>query len=112
MTRRDIPVPPRTPRRTAIVRSMSRRLAILITTLAGVALSAGVVLAARPADVPPAAAGPGLTRASEAAGRTVPVVTTGGAPTIDQKGTDEDAQDPSAPDEEVEDAGTHTGDAA
>jgi hypothetical protein len=57
------------------VHRITRHLRGLLVALATLALSAGVVLAARPASVeaPAAAAGDGLTRASEAAGKIVPV---------------------------------------
>ncbi len=79
---------------------LTRHLRGLLVALATLALSAGVVLAARPASVeaPPAAAADGLSIASEAAGKTVPVrseqVT---LPDADED-TDEDA--PEADDEE------------
>lgn len=54
---------------------LTRHLRGLVVALATLALSAGVVLAARPASVeaPPAAASDGLTVAAEAAGKIVPV---------------------------------------
>jgi len=57
------------------VHRLTRHLRGLLVALATLVLTTGVVLAARPASVeaPPAAAGDGLTRASEAAGKTVPV---------------------------------------
>jgi hypothetical protein len=88
---------------------MSRRLVVLLAALSSLALSAGLVLAARPAAVPPAAATPGLTRASDAAGKTVPVVTTVGAPTTHDADPDEDTQDESAPDQDAKE--TETGEA-
>ena len=58
-----------------IVHRLTRHLRGLLVALAALVLTAGAVLAARPASVeaPPDAAGDGLTRASEAAGKTVPV---------------------------------------
>jgi len=79
------------------VHRITRHLRGLLVALATLALSAGVVLAARPASVeaPPAAAGDGLTRASEAAGKVVPVQPA--APAVPE--TDEDeAGDEGAPD--------------
>jgi hypothetical protein len=57
------------------VHRFTRHLRGLLVALATLALSAGVVLAARPASVeaPPAAAADGLTVASQASGTTVPV---------------------------------------
>jgi hypothetical protein len=56
----------------------------LLVALAAVALSAGVVLAARPVSAPAAHADAGLERASQAAGKTVPVtVQTPTAPDAD-----------------------------
>lgn len=53
---------------------LTRHLRGLLVALATLVLSAGVVLAARPtSSEAPAAAGDGLTHASEAAGKTVPV---------------------------------------
>ena len=54
---------------------LTRHLRGLLVALATLALTTGVVLAARPASVeaPAAAAADGLTRASDAAGKTVPV---------------------------------------
>ena len=54
---------------------LTRHLRGLLVALATLALSAGVVLAARPTSVeaPPAAAADGLSVAAEAAGKTVPV---------------------------------------
>lgn len=76
---------------------ITRNLRGLLVALGTLALSAGMVLAARPASVeaPPAAAGDGLTRASEAAGKIVPVQPE--APAVLE--ADEDATgDDSAPD--------------
>jgi hypothetical protein len=58
------------------VHRLTRHLRGLLVALATLALSAGVVLAARPTSVeaPPAAAADGLSIASGAAGKTVPVV--------------------------------------
>jgi hypothetical protein len=57
------------------VHRLTRHLRGLLVALAALVLTTGAVLAARPASVeaPPAAAGDGLTRASEAARKTVPV---------------------------------------
>jgi hypothetical protein len=57
------------------VHRFTRHLRGLLVALATLALSAGVVLAARPASVeaPPAQAADGLKIASEASGQTVPV---------------------------------------
>lgn len=71
-------------------RLMSRARGLLVA-LAVLALSAGIVLAGRPATAPPAAAAGGLERASEASGKTVPVA----APDADAPATDEDADEDS-----------------
>ena len=73
----------------------------LLVALATLALSAGVVLAARPASVeaPAAAAGDGLDRASEAAGKIVPVQPE--APAVPEADEDEDV-DESVPDADEE----------
>jgi hypothetical protein len=57
------------------VHRFTRHLRGLLVALATLALSAGVVLAARPASVeaPPAAAADGLSTATEVSGKTVPV---------------------------------------
>ena len=76
----------------------TRYLRGLLVALATLALSAGMVLAARPASVeaPPAAAPPpaadhGLSTASEAAGKTVPVREDGAAvPDADEDAPDAD----------------------
>ena len=67
-------------------RRLSRHLRGLLVALTAIALSAGVVLAARPSTAPPAAATPGLTRAADAAGKTVPVAAE--APTAPDEGTE------------------------
>jgi hypothetical protein len=56
------------------VHRLTRHLRGLLVALATLALSAGVVLAARPTSVeaPPAAAADGLATATEASGKTVP----------------------------------------
>ncbi len=76
---------------------ITRNLRGLLVALATLALSAGVVLAARPASVaaPAAAAGDGLTRASEAAGKIVPVEPDAAA--VPEADEDEEGDD-SAPD--------------
>jgi hypothetical protein len=57
------------------VHRLTRHLRGLLVALAALALSAGVVLAARPTSVeaPPAAAGDGLSTATQASGQDVPV---------------------------------------
>ena len=84
---------------------LTRHLRGLLVALATLVLTTGVVLAARPASVeaPPAAAGDGLTRASEAAGKPVPVrPATPAAPEADED-VDEDVDEnvPEAGEEEV-----------
>jgi hypothetical protein len=71
------------------VHRFTRHVRGLLVALATLALSAGVVLAARPTSVeaPPAAAADGLSVASEAAGKTVPV----GAEQVTLPEVDEDA---------------------
>ena len=72
---------------------LTRHLRGLLVALATLALSAGVVLAARPASVeaPAAAAADGLTIASQASGKTVPVrADEAAAPAVDAN-ADEDA---------------------
>jgi hypothetical protein len=74
------------------VHRLARHLRGLLVALATLALSAGLVLAARPTTVeaPPAAADDGLTRASEASGTTVPVRAEAPAlPEVDEE-TDEE----------------------
>lgn len=81
----------------------------LLVALATLALSAGVVLAARPASVeaPAAAAGEGLTRTSEAAGKIVPVRPE--APAVPGADEDEDVdEDVPDGDDEEEDADPST----
>ena len=75
-----------------IVHRITRHLRGLLVALATLALSAGVVLAARPASVeaPAAAAGDGLDRASEAAGKIVPVQPE--APAVPEADEDEDEE--------------------
>ena len=84
---------------------ITRHLRGLLMALAVLALTAGVVLAARPASVeaPAAAAGDGLDRASQAAGKVVPVRPE--APVVPGADENEDVDDnvPDA-DEEEEDA--------
>ena len=79
-------------------RRLSRHLRGLLVALTAIALSAGVALAARPSSAPPAAATPGLTRAADAAGKTVPVVVE--APAVPEEGTE--APDPSTADEDAD----------
>ena len=80
---------------------LTRHLRGLLVALAALVLTTGAVLAARPASVeaPPDAAGDGLTRASEAAGKTVPVRPAPAAPEVDE---DEDGDEnvPEADEEE------------
>ena len=82
----------------------TRQLRGLLVALAALAISAGVVLAARPASVeaPAAAAGDGLDRASEAAGKILPVRPE--APAVPAVDDDEDV-DESAPDGDEEEEG-------
>jgi hypothetical protein len=84
---------------------ITRHLRGLLVALATLALSAGVVLAARPASVeaPAAAAEDGLTRAADAAGKIVPVQPD--APAVPEADEDEDV------DESVPDADEEEGDA-
>jgi hypothetical protein len=84
------------------VHRLTRHLRGLLVALAALAISAGVVLAARPASVeaPAAAAGDGLDRASEAAGKVLPVRPE--APAVPEADEDEDV-DESAPDADEED---------
>jgi len=83
------------------VHRFTRNVRGLLVALAALTLSAGVVLAARPASVeaPPAAAGDGLTQASEAAGKIVPVHPE--APAVSEADEDEDS-DESIPDADEE----------
>lgn len=76
---------------------LTRHLRGLLVALAALAISAGVVLAARPASVeaPAAAAEDGLTRASDVAGKTVPVRAAPALPEVD-----EDAAIPEADEED------------
>ena len=67
---------------------LTRHLRGLLVALATLALSAGVVIAARPTsvDAPPAAAADGLSTATEASGKSVPVRAEGpAAPDVDQE---------------------------
>jgi len=85
------------------VHRLTRNLRGLLVALATLVLTTGVVLAARPdaVDAPPAAAGDGLTRASEAAGKTVPV-----RPQAPAAPEDEDEnEDEDVPEAEEEEAG-------
>ena len=82
---------------------LTRHLRGLLVALAALVLTTGAVLAARPASVeaPPAAAGDGLTKASEAAGKAVPVrPETPAAPQVDE---DEDV-DESVPEADEDEA--------
>ena len=82
---------------------LTRHLRGLLVALAALVLTAGAVLAARPASVeaPPDAAGDGLTRASEAAGKTVPVRPEAPAvPEGDEEDGDVDENAPEAEEEE------------
>ena len=92
---------------------LTRHLRDLLVALAALAISAGVVLAARPASVeaPAAAAGDGLDRASEAAGKVLPVRPE--IPAVPEADEDEDA-DESVPDadDEDEDADATAGEGA
>lgn len=89
-----------------IVHRLTRHLRGLLVALATLALSAGVVLAARPASVeaPAAAAGDGLDRASEAAGKVLPVRPE--APAVPEADEDEDVDEgvPDADEAEEEEA--------
>ena len=58
------------------MRHMIRRSRGLLVAIAALALTATAAFAARPATAPPAAAADGLSRAAEAAGKTVPVSAT------------------------------------
>lgn len=80
----------------------TRHLRGLLVALAALVLTAGAVFAARPASVeaPPAAAGDGLTRASEAAGKTVPVRPE--APAVPEADVDDDADETVPEADEVE----------
>ena len=84
---------------------ITRHLRGLLVALATLALSAGLVLAARPASVeaPGAAAGDGLSRAGDAAGKIVPAQPD--APAVPEADEAEDVDEgvPEA-DEDVEDA--------
>ncbi len=82
---------------------LTRNLRGLLVALAALVLTTGVVLAARPASVeaPPAAAGDGLTRASEAAGKTVPVRPEAPAAPAGDEDEDGDESVPEADEEEA-----------
>ena len=82
------------------MRHMIRRSRGLLVAIAALALTATAAFAARPATAPPAAAADGLSRAAEAAGKTVPVSPTENA--APQAGTSQslvvEAPTSSAPD--------------
>ncbi len=82
---------------------LTRHLRGPLVALATLVLTTGVVLAARPASVeaPPAAAGDGLTRASEEAGKTVPVRPGAPAAPVGDEDDDEDV-DESVPEADEE----------
>jgi hypothetical protein len=86
------------------VHRLTRHLRGLLVALAALALSAGVVLAARPTSVeaPAAVATDGLTVAAEAAGKTVPVRVE--APTLPVVAKDPDGDEDEAAPEVDEDA--------
>lgn len=92
---------------------LTRHLRGLLVALAALALSAGVVLAARPASVeaPAATAGDGLTHASQAAGKTVPARAEEPAvPEVDEnQDEDEDAEAPEVDENATEAAATTAG---
>lgn len=84
---------------------VTRHLRGLLVAFAALVLTAGAVLAARPSTAPPAAAADGLGRASEAAGKTVPVSEQ--APAVTEEGA-EDGEEEAAPEEEgTEETGEH-----
>ncbi len=80
---------------------LTRHVRGLLVALATLALSAGVVLAARPTSVeaPPAAAADGLSIGSEAAGKTVPVRAEQGTLPEADEDADEDAPEVDEADE-------------
>jgi hypothetical protein len=86
------------------VHRLTRNLRGPLVALATLVLTTGVVLAARPDSVeaPPAAAGDGLTRASEAAGKTVPVRPAAPAAPEEDEAEDLDEDVPEADPEEAE----------
>jgi hypothetical protein len=87
-----------------IVHRLTRHLRGLLVALATLALSAGIVLAARPSsfDAPPDAAADGLTTATQASGKAVPVrAEEAAAPETDE---DEDADQAEPEADEDEDA--------
>ena len=71
-----------------MIRSASRFRSVVVS-LAVLALTAGVALAARPAVTPPAAASAGLERAADAAGKVVPIAHL--AERVDRPAEDADA---------------------
>jgi hypothetical protein len=91
----ETPGPDGPPRewRPDIAHRLTRHLRGLLVALATLVLTTGVVLAARPASVeaPAAPAADGLTRASEAAGKTVPVRPD--VPAVSEADEDEDVDE-------------------
>ena len=87
---------------------LTRHLRGLLVALAALALTAGVVLAARPTsvDAPPAAAADGLSTATEASGQTVPVRAGDAAlPEADEDAAPDLADPEADEDEGADDAG-------
>jgi hypothetical protein len=76
-----------------VIRSASRFRAVIVS-LAVLALTAGVALAARPALTPPAAASASLERAADAAGKVVPVAHPAEHVDRPAENADEDADEP------------------
>jgi hypothetical protein len=91
------------------VHRLTRHLRGLLVALATLALSAGVVFAARPASVeaPPAAAADGLSTATEASDKTVPVRAEEAA--LPENEGDEDADQVVSEDEDEDAEPTVTG---
>jgi hypothetical protein len=90
----------------SIVQHLMSRARGFLVALAVLALSAGVVLAGRPATAPPAAAAGGLERATEASGQTVPAAgqAEDQAPDADE---DADEDEPAEDEPGDEDAAEH-----